>query len=212
MSKQYILFGLTTTSSLTGINLCQSIHACKPHLVSDIAVDKRQNFPGVLIRSEKLTGAHNFNSLVDLELNKAYIQDYRDKIFESNAYQLLSTYYQNALIYFQPSSNYASTNLFLVKLPPRWKNYYEKFFSRPILPILLAGLCIVWLAKSSTVEILRSTGLFIPVLAIIAISILFESGENMRFKFFVEPILFVFISVQFYYILLWLRRKLDGCR
>jgi hypothetical protein len=35
-------------------------------------------------------------------------------------------------------------------------------------------------------------------MAIFAISVLFESGENMRFKFFIEPVLFIFIASQIY--------------
>jgi len=208
MGKQYTLFDITTTSSLTGINLCQSIQACKPHKVSDIATEQLQASPDVLTRKQKLTGAHNFNNLIDLELNNIYIQDYKDKLIELDASQILSIYYQNALIYFQPSSNYASTNLLLTKLPPRWMNYYEKFFSAPILPSLLLILSLFWIAKSSAAEFYKSAGLFLPILAIMLISIVFESGENMRFKFFIEPILWIFISTQVYLMLVSIKKSI----
>ena len=104
---------------------------------------------------------------------------------------------------------HASTNLLLTKLSPRWINYYEKFFSAPILPSLLLILSIFWIAKSSAAEFYKSAGLFLPILAIMLISIVFESGENMRFKFFIEPILWIFISTQVYLILMSIKKYIS---
>jgi hypothetical protein len=42
----------------------------------------------------------------------------------------------------------------------------------------------------------RGLGLALPVLFVFAASVMFERGENMRFKFFVEPVLYVFIVSQ----------------
>lgn len=196
LTKQFLLFGISSTSSFTGLNLCQSIRACKSHFIAPLSLDI--GVPSVLSRDKKLTGAHNFNNLVDLELNKAYLGDYKERLSTIGVNDLISNYYQNLKIYFQPSSNYANTNTFLVSIPPRWKNYYEKFFSAPILPILLAVSALFWVLSATRKERLKSIGIFIPVFAIFIISILFESGENMRFKFFVEPVLYVFIMSQLY--------------
>ena len=38
--------------------------------------------------------------------------------------------------------------------------------------------------------------LALPVAYVFAVSVLFEGGENMRFKFFLEPALFVFLAAQ----------------
>ena len=196
LTKQFLLFGIVSTSSFTGLNLCQSIRACQSHFIAPLSLDS--GLPSVLSREQKLTGAHNFNNLVDLELNKAYLEDYKQRLSKTSIAELMSNYYQNLKIYFQPSSNYANTNTLLVSIPPRWKNYYEKFFSAPIFPILLAVSAFFWILRTSRKEVFKSIGVFIPVLAIFAISILFESGENMRFKFFIEPVLYVFIMSQFY--------------
>ena len=196
LTKQFLLFEIASTSSFTGLNLCQSIRACKSHFITPLALDS--GIPSVLSRDQKLTGAHNFNNLVDLELNKAYLGDYKEKLSTISVTDLISNYHQNLKIYFQPSSNYASTNTFLVSIPPRWKNYYEKFFSAPIFPILLVVSALFWIFSAPRKERLKSMGIFIPVFAIFTISILFESGENMRFKFFIEPVLYVFIMSQLY--------------
>jgi hypothetical protein len=194
--KQFMLFDLVSTSSFTGLNLCQSIGACKSHYIPVEPLDHLA--PAVLVREKKLTGAHNFNSLIDLKLNKAYLEDYKGKLAVASISELITNYYQNLIIYFQPSSNYASTNALLVNIPPRWKNYYEKFFSAPVLPALLIIATLFWMATAPSKEMFGAIGVFIPVLMIFTISILFESGENMRFKFFIEPILFIFIASQVY--------------
>lgn len=196
--KQFLLFGITSTSSFTGLNLCQSIGACKPHYVPDLNPSETLGVPNVLIRDKKLTEAHNFNHLKDLSLNKAYLKDYRDGLSAKSIHELASIYYNNLLLYFQPSSNYASTNILLVKLPERWRVYYEKVFSAPLMPLILLACLIFWGVRSCSNTLRSSVGIAIPVIAIFIISVLFESGENMRFKFFIEPILFIFIASQIY--------------
>lgn len=194
--KQFMLFDLVSSSSFTGLNLCQSIRACKSHYIPVEPLDHLA--PAVLVREKKLSGAHNFNNLIDLKLNKAYLQDYKERLAIVTIPELLANYYQNLEIYFQPSSNYASTNTLLVNMSPRWRNYYEKFFSAPIFPILLVVCGIFYVVMTARDELIRSLGVAIPVVFIFIISIIFESGENMRFKYFIEPILYVFIVSQFY--------------
>lgn len=196
--KQFILFDITTTSSFTGLNLCQSIGACKPHYVPDLAVDDAMALPKALIRDKKLTEAHNFNHLKNLSLNGAYLKDYRDGLSVKSPSELMTVYYNNLLLYFQPSSNYASTNILLVSLPERWRIYYERVFSAPIMPFVLLACLIFWCIRTQLDKLRSAIGIFIPLMAIFLISILFESGENMRFKFFIEPVLFVFIASQLY--------------
>lgn len=196
VAKQFALFGITSTSSFTGLNLCQSIQACKPHFIPAPIV--HPDDPSVLVRSQKLTGAHNFNNRIDLELNQAYLADYKEKLKNLEFSQLLSNYYRNFTIYFQPSSNYASTNTLLAHFPGRVKNYYEKLFSAPVFPALIMVCGLFYIFTSSRRELMHSVGIAVPVIAILMISILFESGENMRFKFFVEPILYIFIATQIF--------------
>jgi len=198
LCKQFFLFGITSTSSFSGLNLCQSIGACRDHYISEQATESNFYVPNVLQRDQKLTGAHNFNNLMDLELNKLYLEDYKQSLRSLSLADLINQYQKNLNIYFQPSSNYANTNLLLVKMSPRWKNYYEKFFSAPVMPIFLIVSALFWLVRHRQEDIFKSLGVVIPVLMIFSISILFESGENMRFKFFIEPVLFIFIASQMY--------------
>jgi len=198
--KQFSQFGIATTSSFTGLNLCQSIQACKPHFVPVKPQWSDVGLPVVLSREKKLTGAHNFNNLIDLELNKRYLSDYRERLSSLSITQLSSIYLDNLLIYFQPSSNYASTNILLSSLPVRWRAYYEKIFSTPILPIIIFICALFWFFSGGLKpkDNRKIVGFLIPIAAIFAISIFFESGENMRFKFFLEPVIYIFILSQLY--------------
>lgn len=196
--KQFYLFGITSTSSFSGLNLCQSIAACKSHYIPEQVFEAESHLPKVLTRDKKLTGAHNFNHLVDLQLNQAYLQDYKEKLSNEKISNLFAIYWKNISIYFQPSSNYATTNKLLVYLPERWRAYYEKLFSAPIFPVLLILCAVFWIKNHHQEEWRRAIGVCLPILAIFAISVLFESGENMRFKFFIEPVLFIFIASQIY--------------
>lgn len=198
--KQFALFGIATTSSFTGLNLCQSIHACKSHFVAVEPQWIDSGLPSVLSRENKLTGAHNFNNLIDLELNKRYLSDYKEKLSTLSFSELSNIYLDNLLIYFQPSSNYASTNLLLSSLPIRWRVYYERIFSAPILPIVIfaCGLFWIWGGGLKLQGNSKAVGFLIPIATIFAISIFFESGENMRFKFFLEPVIYIFILSQLY--------------
>ena len=44
--------------------------------------------------------------------------------------------------------------------------------------------------------ILHGLGLALPALYIAGVTIVFESGENMRYRFFLEPTLFVFFWIS----------------
>jgi hypothetical protein len=55
-----------------------------------------------------------------------------------------------------------------------------------------------WLKNHHQEQRRKAIGVCLPIMAIFAISVLFESGENMRFKFFIEPVLFIFIASQIY--------------
>jgi hypothetical protein len=198
LTKQFLLFGISSTSSFSGLNLCQSIAACKSHYIPEQVFEAESDLPKVLTRDKKLTDAHNFNHLVDLQLNQAYLQDYKEKLGNETISNLFSIYWKNISIYFQPSSNYAGTNQLLVYLPERWRIYYEKIFSAPIFPALLIFCTLFWLKNHHQVQRRKAIGVCLPIMAIFAISVLFESGENMRFKFFIEPVLFIFIASQIY--------------
>jgi hypothetical protein len=60
---------------------------------------------------------------------------------------------------------------------------------------LLASVLGAWRAfKTGTW--LSAIGLALPGLAVLGISIFADKGENMRFKFFLEPVMIVFLAAQ----------------
>ena len=200
--KQATIFGISTTSSFIGLNLCNSIQACRGHEINpNVLKSFEQLNAGVLYRAKKITGSENYNHYSHLQLNKEYLNDYRQKLSELSWMNLMIIYYQNLRIYLKPSSNYASDNHLIVSLPKRWLAYYESIFSYPFFPAILLSAIVFWGCNAKRSDYKAALGIAIPIVAIFLISILFESGENMRFKFFIEPVLYIFIVSQIYILL-----------
>jgi hypothetical protein len=197
--KQLFLFNLSATSSFTGLNLCNSIGVAgvqelyRPAAAPSIETEAAD--VNVLTRVEKLDGSANFNHIHYLELNRSLERLCWGKIMSSSPGELALAYIRNLNIYLLPSSRYTS-HVIVDHLP--WRSGYDLAFSTPILPVLLLGAVLVWGVRVKRSEVSRSIGLCLPILAIALLSILFERGENMRFKFFIEPILFLFIASQSY--------------
>ncbi len=107
----------------------------------------------------------------------------------------LAAYSVNLGYYLQPSSQfYEQPHALVDRLP--WRGVYDWVFSSYRLLILLLAALVVWARGSSRAQLLRGVGLALPVLLVVAASVTFERGENMRFKYFVEPVLYVFIVSQ----------------
>ena len=47
----------------------------------------------------------------------------------------------------------------------------------------------------------QGLGLMLPGLYVFLASVLLDKGENMRFKFFLEPVMFVLVVSQLYFVL-----------
>jgi len=109
---------------------------------------------------------------------------------------LFGAYYSNLKIYWRPSSSYSVRRN--IELLP-WKSAYDFIFSGPVLIVLLSLAGVVWLAKGRREkDYACRVGILLPALYVFVISILFEQGENNRFKFFLEPVFFVFMVWQFH--------------
>lgn len=197
--KQISLFGLTTTSSFTGLNLCKSIGVIGAweHYKQESAPDEKASSaePNVLSRVRKVNRSINYNNAYYLEVNRELLHQYRKQILSSSPRQLVKSYFLNLRIYLLPSSRY-TIHVIVDRLP--WRSAYDYIFSFPLLPLLLMTAALFWGARAKKSVFLRTIGLCLPVASIAAICILFERGENMRFKFFIEPILFVFLATQVY--------------
>ncbi len=195
--KQYLQFHLASTSSFTGLNLCNSIghrvdyfdYALRfPH---DGAAGSGK--PKVLTRIRKFTGGVNFNNEYYLAVNHELMQLYRRQLLSTPVLQLAKSYLYNLKIYFRPSSRYAD-NVIVDRLP--WRSVYDYVFSFPVLAVLLVAGVILWLLRENRGAYSGTAGFVLPAVSIAFLSIVFEQGENMRFKFFLEPVLFVFLCLQ----------------
>ena len=106
----------------------------------------------------------------------------------------------NLDFYLRPTSRH-SGHVIVDRLA--WREPLEFVFSGSRL-VLLVGLAVgTWLfvtgregGEARRRDILRGLGLALPALYVAAVTIVFESGENMRYRFFLEPTLFVFLWVM----------------
>ncbi|MBU3623631.1 hypothetical protein [Polynucleobacter sp. AP-Latsch-80-C2] len=205
--KQYYLFGITSTSSFTGMNLCRSLAVCQQHVIDEKTIEHSNPKVSVLINKTKSNNSENFNNSVHLELNKLYINDYVFKLKHMSFQDFISMYKTNLLLYMEPSSNYFSSNQILNSIPIRWKSYSEKLMSAPVLPIVLIFFSMHYFLRTPSKSLIKDIGFSFPIFIIAVISIVFESGENMRFKFFIEPLIYLFISSQTYYLITFYFKK-----
>ncbi len=73
---------------------------------------------------------------------------------------------------------------------------YNALFSRLVLVFLLVGSMLIWIKTNPKENYLRGIGMLLPAAYIFLMTVLFERGENMRYKFFLEPVFFVFLVAQ----------------
>jgi hypothetical protein len=151
----------------------------------------------VLSRKTKLDESVNFNNSTFLNLNQSLLDRYSKYMSTWPVAKLWKSYKHNLALYFRPSSNYNDErNVIVDQLP--WRGIYDAIFSHPILLILLA-ICGVYSLTGIVKEkiYLQTLGLLLPGLYIFATCVLFEQGENMRLKFFLEPVIYIFIVSHF---------------
>ncbi|MBN2371453.1 MAG: hypothetical protein JXO72_13300 [Vicinamibacteria bacterium] len=203
--KQYRLFGVAVTSTFAGYNGCRSIDAPCDWSMRDRA----QRLPPLpdpsralaLRRMRKPNGEYNFNQIAYLRISFAqmdqYFRHFRRKPFR----ETVSAYARNLHLYLMPSSHYArvvETEHELVKRLV-WRAPYDRLFSGVPLSLLVAGAGLYWFIHApGSRERKRLIGLTLPCLYVLLVSVVFEGGENMRFKFFIEPVLVVLLASTAY--------------
>lgn len=202
MIKQYYQFGSFSTSSFTGLNLNRSVgndmtDEYYAYLDSIVNVEKQdRSLPQTLTRERKLTGRPNFNNIAYLQLNKELEESFKVYILSAPPLQLISSYRENLQLYFAPSSK--STAHVIVNRVP-WRPVYDAVFSAPILYGLILLLGVPWLLERIRLrDYVPAAGILLPGIFIFVVCVVFEKGQNMRFKFFLEPIFFVFLASQVY--------------
>ncbi|MBZ4418370.1 hypothetical protein [Myxococcus sp. RHSTA-1-4] len=201
VAKQFVLFGTPMTSTFDGMNFCRAIGMGEPD-VSELRLP-RDIFPGslpsptraaVLREEEKLGGHYNYNQLDYLRYSAALKHVCRQALRSRPLSTTLASFAQNALLYGRPSSRY-QPNVLVDRLP--WRGAYDFVFSSPVLWLLLLAAGVSAARRLKGAEDWRHTAaLVLPILYVAAVSVLFEKGENMRFKYFVEPVLFVFLCSE----------------
>ena len=199
-TKQMVLFDLPYTSSFAGLNLCRSIGTCDPLTEEEVRAARKflDHHPegtaaSVLSRTRKLVG-DNLNALSYLEEYKRQLLAYRKTMTHKTVGQLFWEYTTNFRMFLQPSSRF-TPHIIVDRLP--WREEYDAVFSGRTLLLLLVASVAVWLAQHRRrPDILRGAGLAMVCGYIAAVSILFERGENQRFKFFVEPAVLVLVLSQ----------------
>jgi hypothetical protein len=202
VAKQLYLFGITWTSSFAGVNLSNSIGvgmgtAKYAQYLDDPSHPSMAdaNLPDVLTSKTKTAGQRNFNNIDYLYLNQLLLGRYERELLKAPPQELAESYLENAMIYFRPSSTYSSGHVIVERLP--WRSLYDAVFSAPTLPILLLLGVGVWVAQVvKTRGFAHGLGMALLGLFVLVVSIVSDRGENMRFKFFLEPVMIVFLISQ----------------
>jgi hypothetical protein len=207
IAKQWHQFRILSTSSLGGVNLANSVGVGMGTANYSRYLDDPRNLtitderlPDVLISRTKLNGQPNFNNINYLVLNDSLFGRFQKKLLSAPVGELVASYAENLAIYFKPSSTYSSDHVIVDRLP--WTNLYNGIFSAPFLPILLVISLAVWLARLIRGRrYAQGLGLMLPGLYVFLASVLLDKGENMRFKFFLEPVMFILVVSQLYFVL-----------
>lgn len=202
VAKQYALFGLTITSSFGPDNFCKGLSEyCHGATRVELPAFTDPDNAIVLRRAEKLNGEYNYNQMAFLRRSFSQMEEYRAHLRRLTPARVAGILSTNAAHYLRPTSRH-SDHLLVDRLP--WRGGFERAFSgAPFLAGLVAA-ALLWLRSTRRVGDapvarrlrLFGLGLALPVLYVAAVTIVFESGENMRFRFFLEPTLFVFLAAS----------------
>ncbi len=204
MVKQYLVIGSVSSSSFAGSSC---LHALGENpamgFSSQVSIPlgplmagrSFDSYPEALTRPRKILRAHNYNHVADLDGERRLLAECRARWRRLPARDVLRGFADSAAVFLQPSSQYLNESHAIVDRLP-WRAAYDWLFSGWRLLLLLAGAALAWMRGRDRAELRRGLGLALPVLFVASASIVFERAENMRYKFFVEPVLYVFVVGQ----------------
>ena len=201
LGKQFLLFGLTLTSSFGPHNLCRGLGERCPGTATVMLPSITDSANALVLREPfKLNGEYNFNQVAYLKTAFARMEESKTLILRLGPKQALRALRDNARIFFAPTSSYWPHAL-VDRLP--WRESLDWLFSGKRLLFLLTLGSAAWVwrcvgpGREARVPALREgLGMALPLIYVAAVCILFESGENMRFRYFLEPTLFVYLWLQ----------------
>jgi hypothetical protein len=205
--KQFLQFGITTTSSFTGLNCYHSLGFPLESFVPSSEKYVDQDLPSVLTRTKKANGVVNYNHIDYLEVNSDLIEECIDALISQPIGLTLASFVENLNIYLLPSSKYPG-HVFIHRIP--WKKAYDTIASKAILVLLVAYSMSFWAIRNKT-RLRSGLGFLLPALYIFTVSILFEKLEDMRYKYYLEPVVLIFVCVQIYHSLqlIWYRYRAE---
>jgi hypothetical protein len=121
------------------------------------------------------------------------MEEYRALLRTRTLAQNLDALRRNLAFWLRPSSRYTA-HVLVDRLP--WRGVYDALFSGPGLVMVLLLSSVSWALRRGRDGWRVGLALALPVGYTFAVTVLFEGGENMRYKFFVEPVLFVFVAAE----------------
>ncbi len=194
LAKQYALFGLTITSSFGPDSFCKGLSAyCQGSTPVELPHALPPPGAAATLRTiQKLNGEYNYNQLAFLRRSFSQLVEYRALLARTPPSELALLVAHNVSLWLRPSTRH-SAHVLVDRLP--WRGAGDALMSGWALALMLLLAAGHWALaeRSRAANLRRGLGLALPALYFAAVSIVFESGENMRYKFFVEPLLFVFL-------------------
>jgi hypothetical protein len=196
VGKQYALFGVTITSTFGPDSFCKGLSAyCQGTTPVPLPELPPLSAASVLRRIEKPNGEYNWNQLAFLRRSFSQMEEYRALVRRTPPGELVRLVSHSVGFWLKPSSRH-SPHLLVDGIP--WRGAYDAAFSGASLILLLVGSAgfAAWTSGPSWATLRRLLGLALPCLYVATTSVVFESGENMRYKFFVEPVIWVLVWTQ----------------
>jgi hypothetical protein len=194
VGKQYALFGVTMTSTFAADSFCKGLaEYCTGTTPVPLPSLPDPAAARVLSRTHKIGGEYNYNQAAFLRRSFSQMAEYRALLRQRSTGEILAAWRHNLGIYVRPSSRY-SAHVIVDRLP--WRSGYDWLFSGWRLFALLALAAAAACTGPGRATPRRALGLVLPAAYVFAVTVVFEGGENMRYKFFVEPLLFVFAAAQ----------------
>jgi len=197
LAKQYVLFGLTTTSSFGPDSFCKGLSEyCHGNTKVDLPKTTDRFNAFVLRRAEKLNGEYNYNQEAFLMRSFSQMEEYKALLRRLTPARVGQILKMNLDFYLRPTTRHSS-HVIVDRL--FWRRPFEFLLSGWSFVILLVLSVAAWFSRCRRLEsperaraLRYGLGLALPALYVAAVTIVFESGENMRYRFFLEPTLFVF--------------------
>ena len=144
----------------------------------------------------KVTGVDNFNTMLYLKRHQTLLSSCLPRLASKPIGETLFAYFSNFVNYLRPSAQFTTPHIIADRLP--WRDIYNALFSGGLLLIVLFMAGVWWLLHDGRGHLRQGLALLLPAMAILVLSVGFEMGENMRYKFFLEPLLYVFLVSQLY--------------